>query len=83
MAWCLVKHRDNFKFTYLQGHPSEGGAWCVEVREIYELQCWGFSISFSKNFLQVQQDANFEAFTVIMFHVEVFWVVTPCSSTLI
>jgi len=25
------------------------------------------------------QIANFEAFTVVMFHVEAFWVVMPCS----
>jgi hypothetical protein len=67
MAWCLVKRRDKFTLPYL----TLRGWWVSRVvlwRE--ELCCT------SKEWNTSQR---FEDFTAVMFHVQVFWVVTPCS----
>jgi hypothetical protein len=32
-----------------------------------------------EGYRNLQQNANFEAFTAVIFQVEVFWVLTPCS----
>jgi len=43
------------------------------------LSCWMVKHGSYFSEIYFDTDASFEAFTAVMFHVEVFWIVTPCN----